>query len=72
MRAIGLNLRQNLVFNYAMLQNFDAATKTVDRAVELNPHGIGMWEIKIRLAIAEKGDFSAYDGLIGARAIRMI
>ena len=71
-RAIGLNLRQNLVFNYAVLQNFDAANKTVDRAVELNPHGIGPWEIKIRLAIAEKGDFSAYDRLIGARAIRMI
>lgn len=62
MRAIGLNLRQNLVFDYAVLQNFDAANKTVDRAVELNPHGIGPWEIKIRLAIAEKGDFSAYDG----------
>jgi TolB-like protein/Tfp pilus assembly protein PilF len=52
---------QNLSYNYAMQRNFAAANKTIDRALELNPNGIGLWEIKIKLAIAEKGDFSVYE-----------
>jgi TolB-like protein/Tfp pilus assembly protein PilF len=52
---------QNLAFNYQMQRNFDAANKTIDRALELNPQGIGLWEIKVKLAIAEKGDFSVYE-----------
>ena len=35
---------QNLTYNYAMQRNFDAANKTIDRALELNPNGIGLWE----------------------------
>jgi TolB-like protein/Tfp pilus assembly protein PilF len=49
---------QNLVFNYQMLRNFDAANKTIDRALAVNPTAFGLLEIKSRLAIAEKGDFS--------------
>src|SRR6201993_3911541 len=45
---------QNLAMNYQMLRNFDAANKTVDRALQINPAGLGLWEIKIKLAIAEK------------------
>ena len=41
-----------------MQRNFDAANKTMDRALELNPNGIGLWEVKVKLAIAEKTDFS--------------
>ena len=52
---------QNLTFNYAMQRNFGAANKTIDHALELNPNGIGLWETKIKLAIAEKGDFSVYE-----------
>src|SRR6187401_3018360 len=52
---------QNLAFNYQMLRNFDAANKTVDRALRINPQAIGLWEIKVKLAIAEKGDFSVYE-----------
>jgi TolB-like protein/Tfp pilus assembly protein PilF len=52
---------QNLAFNYQMQRNFDAANKTVDRALQINPQGIGLWEIKVKLAIAEKGDFSVYE-----------
>jgi TolB-like protein/Flp pilus assembly protein TadD len=52
---------QNLTFNYAMQRKFNAANKTVDRALELNPKGIGLWEIKVKLAIGEKGDFSVYE-----------
>ena len=28
---------------------------------KLNPNGIGLWGIKVKLAIAEKGDFSVYE-----------
>ena len=52
---------QNLTFNYAMQRNFGAANKTIDRALKLNPNGIGLWEIKVKLAIAEKADFSVYE-----------
>src|SRR6476620_12578221 len=51
----------NLALNYQMQRNFDAANKTVDRALRINPQAIGLWEIKVKLAIAEKGDFSVYE-----------
>jgi TolB-like protein/Tfp pilus assembly protein PilF len=49
---------QNLAFNYQMLRNFDAANKAVERGLKVNPEGIGLWETKAKLAVAEKGDFS--------------
>jgi TolB-like protein/Flp pilus assembly protein TadD len=52
---------QNLAFNYQMQRNFDAANKTVDRALQINPAGIGLWDLKVKLALAEKGDFSVYE-----------
>jgi TolB-like protein/Tfp pilus assembly protein PilF len=52
---------QNLSFNYAMQRNFDAANKTVDRALQINPQAVGLWGLKVKLAIAERGDFSVYD-----------
>ena len=52
---------QNLAMNYQMLRNFDAANKTVDRALQINPTGLGLWQIKVKLAIGEKGDFSVYE-----------
>src|SRR4029077_9103315 len=52
---------QNLAHNYTMQRNFTAANKNVDRALELNPNGMGLWETKVNLAIAEKGDFSVYE-----------
>jgi TolB-like protein/class 3 adenylate cyclase/Tfp pilus assembly protein PilF len=47
---------QNLTFNYGMLRNYDAANRTIDRALTINPNGVGLWEVKSKLAIAEKGD----------------
>jgi len=41
-----------------MLRDFDAANKTIDRGLKVNPDGLGLWEIKCKLAIAEKGDVS--------------
>ncbi len=49
---------QNLAFNYQMQRQFDAANKTIDRALKVNPNGVGLWEIKSQLAVAEKGDLS--------------
>src|SRR3989440_2375743 len=49
---------QNLALSYATLRDFDAANKTIDRGLEVNPDGLGLWEIKSKLAIAEKGDLS--------------
>jgi TolB-like protein/Tfp pilus assembly protein PilF len=49
---------QNLALNYEILRDFDAANKTIDRGLQINPTGVGLWEIKSKLAIAEKGDFS--------------
>jgi TolB-like protein/Tfp pilus assembly protein PilF len=52
---------QNLVYNYAMQRNFDAANKTIDRALELNPQGMGLWYVKVQLAMSGKGDFSGFE-----------
>jgi TolB-like protein/Tfp pilus assembly protein PilF len=48
---------QNLVMNYQMLRNFDDANQTVDRALQINPQATGLWQIKAKLALDEKGDF---------------
>ncbi|PYJ22142.1 MAG: hypothetical protein DME99_06320 [Verrucomicrobia bacterium] len=62
-KAAGLNPKdswvlQNLALNYQMLRDFDAANKAIDRGLQINPAGVGLWEIKSKLAIAEKGDLS--------------
>jgi TolB-like protein/Flp pilus assembly protein TadD len=61
-KSVNLNPRevwplQNLAFNYQMLRNFDAANKTIDRALALDPAALGPLEVKAQLAIFEKGDF---------------
>src|SRR5580704_5424937 len=63
---------QNLAFNYQMLRNFDSANKTIDRGLNMNPDGVGLWETKSKLAIAEKGDFSvAEKAFAAAKSIPM-
>jgi TolB-like protein/Tfp pilus assembly protein PilF len=49
---------QNLANNFQVLRNYDAANKTIERALALNPTAYGPLEVKSKLAIAEKGDFS--------------
>jgi TolB-like protein/Tfp pilus assembly protein PilF len=68
-KAVSLNPKdtwplQNLAFNYQMLRNFDAANKTVDRALQIDPQGISLWGIKAKLAINEKGDLSVGEKLL--------
>jgi len=55
---------QNLAFNYQMRRNFGAANKIMDRAVEVDPKGLGLWEVKARLAIDEKGDLSVAENAL--------
>src|SRR5881275_3538260 len=49
---------QNLAMSYQVQRKFDAANKAIDRGLQINPIGVGLWEIKSKLAIAEKGDLS--------------
>ncbi len=49
---------KTLTENYAMLRNYDAANKTIDRALALDPTALEPLAFKCKLAIAEKGDFS--------------
>jgi TolB-like protein/Tfp pilus assembly protein PilF len=46
---------QNLTLNYQKLRNFDAANKTIDRALKLSPESFSLWSIKAELEIAGKG-----------------
>src|SRR5215467_8209052 len=55
---------QNLAMNYQMLRNFDAANRTVDRALQINPQAAGLWEIKAKLALGEKGDFGVCEQVL--------
>ncbi|HEX3419960.1 MAG TPA: hypothetical protein VHT01_01900 [Candidatus Udaeobacter sp.] len=62
-KAVNLNPKdtwplQNLVFNYQMLRDFNAANKAVDRALQIDPHAFTLWGIKAKLAFHEKGDLS--------------
>ena len=76
-KAAGLNPKdswvlQNLALNYQILRDFDAANKTIDRALALDPNALGPWEVKSKLAIAEKGDFSvAEKGFAAVKSIPM-
>jgi TolB-like protein/Tfp pilus assembly protein PilF len=70
-KAVSLNPKdtwplQQLVFNYQMLRNFDKANETIDRALALNPTAFGVLEIKSKLAIFEKGDFSVAEKALEA------
>jgi TolB-like protein/Tfp pilus assembly protein PilF len=71
-KAVSLNPKdtwplQQLSYNYAMLRNYDAANKTLDRALALDPTAMELLGVKSKLAIAEKGDFDvaekAFDAL---------
>jgi TolB-like protein/Flp pilus assembly protein TadD len=55
---------QNLFFNYAMHRNFDAANKTIDRAIQLKPERLSLWEIKAKLALSENGDATVGEKLL--------
>jgi TolB-like protein/Flp pilus assembly protein TadD len=55
---------QNLFFNYQMQRDFPAANKTIDRALQIQPDALGLWEIKAKLAILENGDLKVGQKLL--------
>jgi serine/threonine-protein kinase len=70
-KAVSLNPKdtwplQNLTYNYQMLRNYDAANKTIDRALALDPTALPLLEVKSKLAIFEKGDFSVAEKAFAA------
>jgi TolB-like protein/Tfp pilus assembly protein PilF len=71
-KAVSLNPKdawplQNLTDNYTMQRDYEKANKTIDRALALDPTAVGPLEVKSKLAIFEKGDFTvaqkAFDAL---------
>src|SRR5437870_10820154 len=70
-KAVSLNPKdiwplQNLAFNYEMLRNFDKANASIDRGLALDPTSLPPLEVKSKLAIAEKGDFSVAEKAFAA------
>jgi tetratricopeptide (TPR) repeat protein len=57
---------QNLAENYQVLRNFDAANKTIDRALLLDPRAFSALEIKAKLAMEETGDLSVAEKTLAA------
>ena len=76
-KAVSLNPKdawplQNLTYNYGVARNYDAANKTIDRALALDPTAMEPLGVKSQLAIAEKGDFSVAErGFETLKSIRM-
>jgi tetratricopeptide (TPR) repeat protein len=46
---------QNLVLNYQMQRNFDAANAALDRALKLTPDSFNLWSLKAQMEISQKG-----------------
>jgi TolB-like protein/Tfp pilus assembly protein PilF len=62
-KAVALNPKDiwtihNLAINYEMQRNFDAANKTIDRALAVDPNALGPLELKAKFAVEEKGDLT--------------
>jgi Predicted integral membrane protein len=51
-----VTLLQNLAVNYQALKNFEAAEKTLDRGIQLDPKAFGLRGLRAQLAIYAKGD----------------
>jgi TolB-like protein/Flp pilus assembly protein TadD len=74
-KAISLNPKdtwpmQNLGINYEMQRNFEAANRVFDQALAVDPKAFGIRELKAKLAVEEKGDFSlAQKFLVNADSI---
>ena len=52
---------QNLVLNYQMERDFDAANKLLDRALKLAPDSFNLWSLKAQTELSEKGTFEVVE-----------
>ena len=55
---------QNLAINYEMERNFDAANKTIDKALTVNPDDLAALGYKAKFVIEEKGDFETAEKIV--------
>lgn len=55
---------QNLAINYRMMRDFDAANRTIDRALKLDPKSLTLWAFKAQFALAERGDTGVTDKML--------
>ncbi|MGZ5513416.1 MAG: TPR end-of-group domain-containing protein, partial [Chthoniobacterales bacterium] len=49
---------QNLALNYEMARDFDTARSVLDRATKIDPKSFSLWEIKAKVELEAKGDFT--------------
>jgi TolB-like protein/Tfp pilus assembly protein PilF len=68
-KAVNLNPKdtwsmQNLAINYEMQRHWDAAEKTIDRALAADPSAWGPLEIKAKLPLEARGDLSVAQALL--------
>jgi tetratricopeptide (TPR) repeat protein len=47
-----------------MTRDFAAANNALDRGLKINPKSFGLWEIKSKVAIEDKGDFSVAESAL--------
>lgn len=50
---------QNLAMNYEMLRDWDAAQRTLDRALKMSPNSLTLHELKAKYIIEQTGDVPA-------------
>jgi serine/threonine-protein kinase len=55
---------QNLAFNYIALRDYQKAEETIDRGLAVSPKAFGLREVKAKLAIDTKGDFSVAEQML--------
>ncbi len=70
-KAVALNPRdtwamQNLAINYEMQRDFDGANRVLDRALAVTPAAFGLKELKAKVAVEERGDFSLAQELMAS------
>src|SRR5436190_6907074 len=56
----------NLAYSYMALRNFEAADKTVDRAIAIAPQSFATLALKGYLAVASRGDLTVAEGQLSA------
>ena len=70
-KAVALNPKdiwamQNLAINYEMQRDFAAANRMLDRGLAINPAAFGLKELKAKVAVEERGDFSLAQELVAS------
>ena len=68
-KAVSLNPKdawamQNLAVNYEVQRNFEAANRTIDRALAADPKAVLLLGMKAKLAVEERGDLETAEKIL--------